>query len=436
MALHKNLFLIVVVSFWGAILSAQEIDTLRFDLPEAENLLLENNLSLLAEQLNIDVADAEVIQAKVWPNPTLSVDELNPYVSSYQKRHAEEQASLFGSESFGKYRQVEVQLEQVFSLAGSRKKRKAIAEVNADQAEAYLADFLLDLKTAFRKTIFDFTYHRLVQQMLNQQLSSLQTILDSYENQYEKGNVNKMELTRLRVSEMKLKDEIIDQQNTLAELQAELIVLLNLPDQTNLVIEDVFKPDYNYQEFAVDLDFLQEQALSNRPDIKISVLEQELAEKEYAFERSEGVPDLGVSVSYDRGGGIYPDYVGLGFSIDLPFSNPNKGNIKKAKINIQQQEYFHNQHLLKVKTDIRKKHERANYFSHFFDQIDAAYVEDLDKTMEAYNEYFKNRSINITTYMDFLEAYNDSKQSIFDNEREFFKAVEDLKYATGIELNI
>ncbi|HLS29438.1 MAG TPA: TolC family protein [Flavobacteriaceae bacterium] len=436
MALHKKLLLIVVICFWGAALSAQEIDTLKLDLPEVEKLLLENNLSLLAEELNIDIADAEIIQAKIWPNPTLSVDELNPYVSNYQKRHAEEQASLFGSESFGKYRQIEAQLEQVFSLAGSRKKRKAMAEVAADQAEAYLADFLLDLKTAFRKTIFDFTYHRLYHQMLNRQLTSLQTILTSYEKQYQQGNINKMELTRLRVSEMKLKDEIIDQQNTLGALQAELIVLLNLPDKTNLIIEDVFKPNYDYQTFSMDLDFLQDQALTNRPDIRISVLEQELAEKEYAYEKSEGVPELGVSISYDRGGGIYPDYVGLGFSIDLPFSNPNKGNIKKAKINIQQQEYFHQQHLLKVKTDIRNKYDRAYYFSQFFDGIDADYVEDLDKTMEAYTEYFKNRTINITTYMDFLEAYNDSKESIFDNEREFFKAVEDLKYATGIELNI
>lgn len=142
---------------------------------------------------------------------------------------------------------------------------------------------------------------------------------------------------------------------------------------------------------------------------------------------------MGVSVHYDRGGGIYPDYFGLGVSMDLPFSNPNKGNIRKAKIGIRQRDYLHQEHLIKVKTDIRRKYERAKYFSEFFDGIDASYVEDLDKTMKAYTEYFRNQTISITTYMDFLESYMDSKEAIYDNQREFLNAVEDLKYATGME---
>lgn len=426
----KNIVVLLLMS--TGFIFAQEVDTLHFDLSQAEKLLLENNLSLLAEQLNLDKAEAEKIQAKVWPNPILSIEEFNPYITSYQKKHADKQASLF-TENFGKYRQVEVQLEQVFNLARGRKKQKAIADVSAEQAEVYLADFLLNLKTEFRKTIYDFAYHQEYIQLLKQQIVSVKNILKAYENQYEKGNVNKMELTRLRVSEMNLRDEIIDEQNTLSELQAELIIALNLPDETNLSFDEVFKADYNYQDFQTGLAFLQEKALENRHDIKISDLQKEIVEKEYAYEKSLRTPELGVSVNYDRGGGIYPDYFGVGVSMDLPFTNPNKGNIKKAKINIEQQEYLHQEHLIKVKTDIRKKYERVKYFSEFFEDIDAEYIEDLDKTMNAYTTYFKNRNINITTYMDFLEAYIESKESVFDNQREFLNAVEDLKYATGLE---
>lgn len=241
---------------------AQEIDTLHLNLPQAEKLLLENNLSLLAERLNLDKAEAEKIQAKVWPNPTLSIEDFNPYVTKYQKRHADEQASLF-TENFGRYRQVEVQLEQVFNLAGGRKKQKAIADVSAEQAEAYLEDFLLNLKTEFRKTIHDFTFHQLYIQLLNQQLSSVKMILKAYENQYEKGNVNKMELTRLRVSEMNLRDEIIDEQNSLSELQAQLIVSVHLPEDANLSFDEVFKADYNYSDFQTELIFCNNELWKN-----------------------------------------------------------------------------------------------------------------------------------------------------------------------------
>lgn len=414
----------------------QQSDTLYLDLASAETILLENNLSLLAEQLKIDKADAEIIQATVWPNPTLSVDEVNLFTSNYQKQHAEKLPSLFGSKEFGKYRQISVQLEQLIEIAGKRKKRRAIAEVSSEMAAAYLSDFLLSLKTEFRKNIFDFRYHQGYIEMLEKQLSSLQDIIKAYRNQYEEGNVNKAELIRLRSSELKLKDKLIKQKNTLGELQSGLIVLLNLPEDTPLSFYAVFKSDYDYQlSFNYTLPYLQEQALKQRPDVLLSKLKKQLVAKELTYEKSLAVPDLTFSVGYDRGGGIYQDYVGFGFSVDLPFSNTNKGNIKKAQIKVHQQDYYEKQHLLAVKSAVRKKYEKVLQIGRFFENVNADYVEDLDQTMEAYTEYFRLQSINIITFMDFLEAYIDNYQSILENQREYLDALEELKYATGIELN-
>lgn len=422
--------------FLASVITArpQVADSLKLTLPEAEDILLTNNLSLLAEQLNIDLAEAEQIQAKVWPNPTLSIEQINPYISSYQKRHADEQASLFGSKDFGRYRQLEIQLEQVFSLAGKRKKQKAIAAVNADQAAAYLADFLGDLKTEFRKTIIDFVYYKRYIQLIQGELNSIRNIVQAYERQYREANVNKMELTRLRASEMNLKDEIIEAQNTFEDLRASLIVLLHLPDATELEFEGVFKADYAKRNFPFSLAYLQEQALEHRADIKISILEKKRAEEEYRLEKAERIPDLGVSVNYDRGGGIYPDYIGLGLSFDLPFTNSNKGNIKKAQLEIQQQKYLYEEHLLKVRADIRKKYNQMKHFATFLKDMDPGYEQDLDRMMTAYTTYFKKQNINITTYMDFLEAYIANKTSLFNNQRRYLHALEDLKYSTGTEL--
>lgn len=417
-------------------LSAQETDTLELDLPTAEKLLLENNLSLLAERLNIDKAEAHKIQAKVWPNPTLSVDEVNLFSTPYQRRHGDKMPPLFGSESFGEFRQISAQIEQMVETAGKRGKRMAIAEVSSEKAAAYLADFLLGLKTEFRKNIFDYRYHYGYINMLKKQLNSLKNIVKAYQTQYDKGNVNKGELIRLRSSELKIKDELIEEENALNELQSNLIVLLNLPDDTPLSFHSVFKSDYDYQlSFNYTLPYLQEQALKHRPDVLLSKLETKLADKELTYEKSLAVPDVALSVGYDRGGGIYPDFVGVGFSVDLPFFDRNKGNIKKAEINVQQQNYHREKHVLAVKSDVRKKYKNLIQIGSFFENVDADYVDDLDRSMEAYTEYFRLQNINILTFMDFLEAYIDNKQTILENQREYLDAVEDLKYATGIEIN-
>src|ERR1700733_9393173 len=44
-------------------------DTTRISLPQAEDSFLNKNLSLIAERYNIDIARAQVLQAKLYNNP-------------------------------------------------------------------------------------------------------------------------------------------------------------------------------------------------------------------------------------------------------------------------------------------------------------------------------------------------------------------------------
>lgn len=44
-------------------------------LKEAEQRFLERNLSLIAERYNIDMAQAQVLQAKLFENPVISLEQ-------------------------------------------------------------------------------------------------------------------------------------------------------------------------------------------------------------------------------------------------------------------------------------------------------------------------------------------------------------------------
>lgn len=48
-----------------------------FSTAEIENLFLKNNMQLLAAKYEIDKAQAEILQAKVWTNPSLEISEVN-----------------------------------------------------------------------------------------------------------------------------------------------------------------------------------------------------------------------------------------------------------------------------------------------------------------------------------------------------------------------
>ena len=71
-------------------------DKLYLSEEQVDALFLANNLELVAEKFNIAIADAAVIQAKAWHNPTLSIGYLN-FWSSTNKRDGETIPPLFGS---------------------------------------------------------------------------------------------------------------------------------------------------------------------------------------------------------------------------------------------------------------------------------------------------------------------------------------------------
>ncbi|EPB65472.1 hypothetical protein ANCCEY_15464, partial [Ancylostoma ceylanicum] len=50
-------------------------DTISLSKQECEGVFLKENLLLIAEQLKISQAEALVQQAKLWPNPSFSMDE-------------------------------------------------------------------------------------------------------------------------------------------------------------------------------------------------------------------------------------------------------------------------------------------------------------------------------------------------------------------------
>jgi len=70
---------------------------------------------LIAEKMNISIADAEIMQAKMWENPTLSVSDVNFWTTNKQ-REALREADANHNTQFA------VELSQLITTAGKRRK--------------------------------------------------------------------------------------------------------------------------------------------------------------------------------------------------------------------------------------------------------------------------------------------------------------------------
>jgi cobalt-zinc-cadmium efflux system outer membrane protein len=121
-------------------------DTLRINIDSAEKIFLSGNYTLLAQKYNIQSQKALEIQAKLYPNPNLTL-----FYSLYNS-----QTKKFfpvGPDSSGG--ELTAQLSQLIYLAGKRKKQLKIAETNTRLAEYQFYDLMRTLKYTLRTDFYN-----------------------------------------------------------------------------------------------------------------------------------------------------------------------------------------------------------------------------------------------------------------------------------------
>src|SRR5919205_709503 len=115
---------LAIILLAGISLQAQAQDTTRITLPDAERMFTEKNLSLLAEKYNIGIAQAQVIQARLFNNPNFQFN--GTIYNPEQKKYFDV------SNRTGEY---VVGVQQLLLLAGKRNKQIQLAQTNVDLAQ-------------------------------------------------------------------------------------------------------------------------------------------------------------------------------------------------------------------------------------------------------------------------------------------------------------
>ena len=126
-------FLILLFLLLAGKMCAQQVAG-TLTLKEAEQRFLERNLSLIAERYNIDMAQAQVLQAKLFENPVISLEQ-NVYNRLNGKYF-----------DFGKEGEAVVEIEQVIHLAGQRNKQVRLEKINKEIAEYQFEEVMRTLR--------------------------------------------------------------------------------------------------------------------------------------------------------------------------------------------------------------------------------------------------------------------------------------------------
>lgn len=419
--LRITLFLLLGLS---SKLFSQEAVESRLRKSEIEQVFLAHNLSLMAQRFHIQQADAAVLQAKLWPNPTISISEVNLWKNS----SSESFPALIGQ--YGKYQQLAVELEQTIEMAGKRKKRVQLQLLEKENARLQFEELLRNLKYDLRSQCLELQILQEKEQLYSSQVDIFQTLAKSFQNQWKEGNVSEMDYLRIE-------SESIAFGNKLNEIQQEKIAKMNtvasyLGDKgTALYISDTIgMPLFllgTKQEWKM-------MALENRSDYKIIHNTWKKSNAQLEIEKAERTPDLKVSMNYDRGGNIMRDFIGLGVAMDLPLFNRNQGNIKVAQLELEKNKVEIAQFRIDIEREIDFLSARLSNLESSLKTMDTGFDRKLDVALERYVRNFQERRLTIVEFIDFINNYMENKESILERRAKYLQYKEELTYLIGKDI--
>ena len=387
-------------------------------LKEAEQRFLERNLSLIAERYNIDMAQAQVLQAKLFENPVISLEQ-NVYNRLNGKYF-----------DFGKEGEAVVEIEQVIHLAGQRNKQVRLEKINKEIAEYQFEEVMRTLRQELNEKFVEVYFLSKSIAIYEKEVNSLQVLLGGMKIQQEKGNISLMEISRLESMLFSLRKEKNERENDLLTTRGELNLLLNLPEDTQVQLsldEEVLQQlDLSQLSFA-DLKAI----INERPDQKIARSTVNASRANLKLQKSMAFPEFSVKGNYDRVGNFINDYFAIGVSLSVPIFNRNQGNIKAARFSIQQagvqQEYAANRadmELFTAYTSLEKA-------TQLYQSTNLDLERNFEKLITGVNENFTRKNISLLEFIDYYDSYKETCIQLYEIKKNVFLAMENLNTVVG-----
>ncbi len=287
---------------------------------------LTRNAELLAARQRATEAQGLLLQAGFRPNPGFEVSMTN--------------GSILGSRG---ERELTLGYAHTFELGGKRERRVEVAQIGLELAQLEIADrerqLKADIKARYGEALAAVRNLEIAERLLqlNQQVYHLT------QARVREGEAAPVEQGLLQVEVGRIESDRLLFENQVARAILELKTLAGMSLDEPLRL----RGDLSTPPVTISLVEAIERALSERPDLKIARLEENLGEAEVRLARAEATPNLIGFARYTRvnsrfdqfglrgAGGLVPirdtdNLFTAGVSITLPTRNRNQGNIQAA----------------------------------------------------------------------------------------------------------
>jgi outer membrane protein, heavy metal efflux system len=392
------------------------------------------NLDYAAARYNVPIAEAQLMIARVFPNPTLTAGTSGRDVTNSGDNREP------ANNDFG--------VAQTIELGSKRRRRVAVAQANLAQAAATLEDFFRTLRGNAATAFVDALTKRRVSEQKQRSAVALDQLVEANRKRLEVGDIGEIDLTQSRVDALQLH---ADQLSAESDARLAAIALEQLlgrrgaaagadgaPAAGSLPVE----PSGNLEGPARSFDAaaLLAAALQSRPDVIAARHAMESARASVAVAEAMVVPDLSLGFTYQQNQRSHnevapaPEYgsIGLSVSLPVPLFNRYRGELASARQTAAQAEVALRGAELRTITDVRQALARYQLADQRAAQFQGGALDDAATVFKAKLFSYQHGAATLLDVLNAQKAENDVRLAYLGALDERAKALVAVEQAAGI----
>ena len=415
--LITGIFILLLVFFSGTNnIYSQSNDLEIIDIDEALILTLSNNPEIKAFLANIQAKDGLLIQSALFPNSEISVELENFGGSGVAENFDQAETTVL--------------LSQLIPMFGKISKRKSVSLISKNIAVLEYDSKKLDLFSSTKKSFIDVLSNQEKLELIEQLVNIAEKIDITISERVDAGKESPIEEKKSAIE--------YEQTNLLLtkakrELSASKKVLAANWGDIYINFSKVGGNLY----YKKDIPELQEllKSIVNNPDIKKSIVVQDLNSANITLQRALAVPDPTFGIGYRRLNNTNDNAIVAEFSMPIPFFNRNQGNIKEARYNLERSTQDYQNVNTRTQARVVENYETLKFF---LTEIKSLEEKILPRSEEAYSSILEGYREGKFEYLNVLDSQRtlfNSKLQYIDALRNYHRLIFEIERLTGTELS-
>lgn len=411
--------MLVLGCAWGQVALA-ETEEKELSLDGAIQEALTNNLQLIAQRLQVSVAEAREITARLRPNPVLTVSgqTLDLLGAKYVP------TTPFGPNQFNVHTEFPIERgRKRAERIGLAKEEKTLAEIGVREATR---GTIAVVQSAF----VDVQQAKADLKLARENLDRLESLVKINEARLAAGDLAQVELDRSKVAALQYRASVQQAELRLDQAKLDLLQAMGRKDRTlNFdVAEDIRR------EVLTDTpQTLLSAALERRPDYLGSKQEQARSEADLRLQLANGKVDYSVGTEFTRqmAYGIGGNSLGLYFSMPLPVFNRNQGEIARAQREIRMNGARRNALEAQIGSEVEKSYRQYSVARRLLESVESEMLAKAKSVRDTTEYSYRRGEASLVEFLDAQRAFNDAMQTFNAARADYARSLYQLDTVTA-----